>query len=470
MSGSTQQHDNTHEVGIEDVFFSTTDRRGIIEHANRLFVEFSRFPREALVGSPHSIVRHPDMPGGVFNAMWAELLAGRPFAGHVDNLAADGSTYSVYATVTPLSNGGFLSVRIRPMDNANSSAVRELYSTLNSFESELREAGLGRRDIAARSAIRLKGLLASAGHSSYAAFQRQTLPGEIAKFERRSESLPTRPEASGDLAVMLSTINLVDQALSSWSMQQRHLATLSESLQRVGAELQQDLDTTSQTISSITNIVGTVQAPPSLLEPLKVWAQMQGLIQGYIVDLIRVLQELDENSAENRFRVALAKLHTRMMASFTAELIDADAVAESGVSGRSGVRGSSADMQADAISLLSQTLHTGLIEMSEHSVAHRELTAQTVNSITKSASVLAIPRKLLLNWQEQSASAQLSPAMHQLAEEVTVSITKVGGTLEELKRIIALCGAIDSGDDPAALLRLITQIEEAIRPFAGAKA
>ncbi|QIM16900.1 histidine kinase [Leucobacter insecticola] len=455
MSGPTSHRTNVHEVGIEDVFFSTTDRRGIIEHANRLFVTFSRFPREALVGSPHNIIRHPDMPSGVFSVMWTELLAGRPFAGHVDNLAADGSTYSVYATVTPLSNGGFLSVRIRPMDSSHSSAARDLYQTLNSFEDELRRAGLGRRGVAARSAQRLGELLAAAGYDSYAAFQRQTLPGEIAKFERRSETLPTRPEASGDLAVMLSTTNQVDRALSSWSMQQRHLATLSESLQRVGTELQRDLDATSKTIDRITEITATVQAPPSLLEPLRIWAQMQGLIQGYIVELIRALQELDENSAENRFRVALAKLHTRMMASFVVELIDADTV-------------SSASMQADAIALLSQTLHSGLIEMAEHSRAHRELTARTVTSIEKSASVLTIPRKLLLSWQAQSAATQLSPAMRQLAGEVTASITKVGSTLEELNRIIKLCDTIGDGDDPATLLQLITQIEDAIRPFAEA--
>lgn len=102
-----------HDVGIDDMFFSTTDSRGVIDRANSVFVRLSRYGRDELLGAPHNIIRHPVMPGGAFLAMWNALEAGEPFAAYVHNLAADGSTYDVFATITPLDEG-YLSVRIRP--------------------------------------------------------------------------------------------------------------------------------------------------------------------------------------------------------------------------------------------------------------------------------------------------------------------------------------------------------------------
>lgn len=64
-----------HQVGPEELFFSTTDRRGVIQEANSVFVRMSRYPREALVGAPHNIIRHPRMPGGAFKLMWDTLYA-----------------------------------------------------------------------------------------------------------------------------------------------------------------------------------------------------------------------------------------------------------------------------------------------------------------------------------------------------------------------------------------------------------
>jgi len=101
----------THEVGVDQLFFSTTDARGVIRHSNNVFIELSRYRRDELSGAPHNIIRHPEMPGGAFKAMWDTLKTGSPFAAYVRNLAADGSEYDVFATVTPLSAGGALSVR-----------------------------------------------------------------------------------------------------------------------------------------------------------------------------------------------------------------------------------------------------------------------------------------------------------------------------------------------------------------------
>ena len=69
------------------------------------------------------------MPGGAFLLMWRTLQAGQPFCAYVDNLAADGSTYTVFATITPLGED-YLSVRVRPQRSELLDAARGLYQTV----------------------------------------------------------------------------------------------------------------------------------------------------------------------------------------------------------------------------------------------------------------------------------------------------------------------------------------------------
>jgi aerotaxis receptor len=91
--------------------------------------------------------------------------------------------------------------------------------------------------------------------------------------------------------------------------------------------------------------------------------------------------------------------------------------------------------------------------------------ATTVESITKSASVLKIPRELLLEWQRNTSTSTLPVEMQQLASAITSSIMKVGEILAELNRIVALCDKIDVGDDPDTILTLVAEIERTIAPF-----
>lgn len=89
------------DVGVDQLFFSTTDAQGRIQETNNTFVELSRYTEEELRNAAHNIIRHPFMPGGVFKIMWDKLQRGETFAGYVRNLARTGETYDVFATVTP---------------------------------------------------------------------------------------------------------------------------------------------------------------------------------------------------------------------------------------------------------------------------------------------------------------------------------------------------------------------------------
>ena len=97
---------------------SATDTASLITYCNAEFAAISGFSQDELIGSPHNLVRHPDMPEAVFELMWQYLKAGRSWMGIVKNRCRNGNFYWVNAYVTPmLENGqviGYESVRVRP--------------------------------------------------------------------------------------------------------------------------------------------------------------------------------------------------------------------------------------------------------------------------------------------------------------------------------------------------------------------
>lgn len=93
---------------------SHTDAKGQIVYVNDEFVEYAGFTREELIGKPHNIIRHPDMPAEAFRDMWQTLKSGRAWQGMVKNRRKNGDHYWVKATATPRKDGGYVSVRLKP--------------------------------------------------------------------------------------------------------------------------------------------------------------------------------------------------------------------------------------------------------------------------------------------------------------------------------------------------------------------
>jgi len=86
------------------IISSTTDTRGIITDVSQAFSDISGYTKEELIGKPHNIVRHPDMPAEAFREMWKELKSGRNWKGKVKNRKKDGGFYWVFANIEPLYN------------------------------------------------------------------------------------------------------------------------------------------------------------------------------------------------------------------------------------------------------------------------------------------------------------------------------------------------------------------------------
>jgi aerotaxis receptor len=112
---------------------STTDTKGVITHANTIFVTMSGYSKDELIGYHHSILRHPDMPSVAFKELWDTVNKGKKWLGVVKNLRKDGGYYWVKATVIPNIRQGkivsYTSVRRKPSISAVKEAIK-LYQTL----------------------------------------------------------------------------------------------------------------------------------------------------------------------------------------------------------------------------------------------------------------------------------------------------------------------------------------------------
>ena len=83
------------------VMITETDTAGIITYANRKFRELTGYTKEELIGSPHSINRHPDMPKAAFAGMWETIKGGNYWEGYVKNMTSEGKYYLVVVWIKP---------------------------------------------------------------------------------------------------------------------------------------------------------------------------------------------------------------------------------------------------------------------------------------------------------------------------------------------------------------------------------
>ncbi|MCX7946419.1 MAG: PAS domain-containing protein [Hydrogenophilus sp.] len=136
---------NTEVTFSEHEFIvSKTDLKGRITYGNRVFMRVSGYQEDELIGSPHNIVRHPDMPRGAFKHLWDTIQQGKEWFGFVKNMGKSGHYYWVFANVTPdIEAGrivGYFSVR-RQAPRKAIEAVTPLYAEMLRIE---REAGAAR--------------------------------------------------------------------------------------------------------------------------------------------------------------------------------------------------------------------------------------------------------------------------------------------------------------------------------------
>jgi aerotaxis receptor len=206
----------------DQTLVSVTDLKGRIVYCNAAFVEVSGYTTAELLGQPHNLVRHPDMPEEAFRDMWDTIQAKQPWSGLVKNRRKNGDYYWVRANATPMADGdqvtGYLSVRTLPSPESIKSA-EQLYAQMQA------QAKTGRKTLRLHRGLVQRTDLAGR-------FLRVFNPGLVAKLaliQGLLMALLVLAASSGLTLVPIALLSCVLVALSvwtSWSMTVRPLSTV----------------------------------------------------------------------------------------------------------------------------------------------------------------------------------------------------------------------------------------------------
>jgi PAS domain S-box-containing protein len=125
----------------DEIIVSKTDLKGRITYANRTFCDIAGYSEAELLGQPHSIIRHPDMPRAVFKLLWDTLFDGREIFAYVQNMTKAGDYYWVFAHATPSYDKdrnivGFHSSRRVPKRSAVENVIVPLYAAILKEEAQ----------------------------------------------------------------------------------------------------------------------------------------------------------------------------------------------------------------------------------------------------------------------------------------------------------------------------------------------
>ena len=190
-----------------ELFFSRTDSRGVILSGNTVFQRVADYPWERMIGAPHKMIRHPDMPRAVFWLLWKTIQSGKPIGAFVKNLAQDGLHYWVFATVSPIGDG-YLSVRLKP--------TSPLFEAVEAEYAALREVEKAQNLSPEESAARLLARLEAHGFPDYETFMATALLTELTCKENGSGKR-RRPAALEPLLAALNSLTALKTEVATLS-------------------------------------------------------------------------------------------------------------------------------------------------------------------------------------------------------------------------------------------------------------
>lgn len=126
-------------VPENELIISRTDTKGIITYVNHTFAQISGYTEEELIGKPHNIVRHPDMPKKIFNQLWDKLKKNQKWEGVIKNLRKDYGFYWVHAIVSEIYKDekliGYKSIRT-PINYETKLKFQKLYDEYRNLDKE----------------------------------------------------------------------------------------------------------------------------------------------------------------------------------------------------------------------------------------------------------------------------------------------------------------------------------------------
>jgi aerotaxis receptor len=434
-------------VGIDDLFFSTTDRKGVITGANSVFQRLSAFDQGELMGAPHNLIRHPGMPGGAFRLMWDTILARRPFAAYVRNLAKDGYTYWVFATITPLGDG-FLSVRATPCADKLWQTASDLYEASAALEDAARRAGQSRAESAAVGLGHLSRLLAKAGFASYDDFMFAALPAESTARVAASHERLARPDATGEVADILRAALFLRDRLGEILGRLDSLQSLAEALGSVAGELSGTLADLAGVTTVASNASAQVEAhAPILASTARAMDCLGGGVDRAIRPLTARLGEVRGKVMELRFLIALAHLHDDMVINFAIEVLD-------GLAPPDGL---------SYVPLLCQALSDGVDALAGRLGMAASALRQVAGEVDACSVEFGQFQKLLAAWRIQVPRYGMSRTLGPFVGPIDLRLSRGHEELASFRALAAQCAAEARPFDRSAVQSPIDQISQAAR-------
>jgi PAS domain S-box-containing protein len=370
-------------IAAYELLHTTTDLDGVITSGNRAFVKASGYRGDDLVGRPHNVVRHPDVPAGLYHTLWAGLLGGRPMAAYLKNLTQDGSTYWVFACLVPVRDG-FTSVQLTPMSPL-AEAAKGLYAAVASFE---RERAMRHRDdrsaLATVGAEQLRQALTKLGYADYEDFMRQALPAEIAARGRLLTFAFSRPLAGGPLGEMLRAATSLDYDLEEVVQHLGEYASLTDELTSAATTV---LETARRLQSGVTSAAAAsaevAAQAPVLRNVAAVMVTPMNAAVAALTALAPRLSALRLDVAELSAQIALGQVHLEAVGAFAADVVD----------------GLSPVTSIEQVPALCDTVGQTLVAMSTSSAGVNDHLMQLAGQVHETSRLLADFRHFLGEWR-----------------------------------------------------------------------
>ncbi|GIG26159.1 PAS domain-containing protein [Cellulomonas denverensis] len=434
-------------VAPHELFFSITDRRGVIEQANSVFERLSRYDRTELIGAPHNLIRHDMMPAGVFRIMWDLLAAGRPVAAYVTNRSRGGRPYSVFATITPVGER-MLSVRTAPCEDGLRSVAESIYREVRPLERAASARGMSRRAVGELGAGELITRLRAAGFASYEDFVRHAVPAEGAARVLAATGPATGSTGTGVLGTLSTAVRGIDGQLAGlWHTLERHQA-LADQVGDGAARVREAVAGLHDATRAMADASAWVcDRAPVLERSARAMTLRAAAVGDRITALVDELERVRTWLLDLRFRIALARLHNDMVRLFLAELAG----------------GAGAGDSRAALPLLCAALDEDVTALTEDMAAVSVLLTELRDHVDRGSGELRELRRGLASWR-------LLVPRYGVTRELDGGIEPVDRHLdlshEQLLTLAALarqCAADAEPMDPAALRAAIGTIRRTVQ-------
>lgn len=420
--------------GIDELFVSTTDRKGHIRMTNHVFVRVSGYERDELIGRAHNVIRHPDMPRSVFRIFWDFLETGRPVAAYVKNLAKDGAHYWVMAIAIPVPDG-YLSVRLKPTSPLFD-LVREVYADVRERElaAEAGDPRLRKESIEVGH-VRVMERLAAAGYEDYESFMRAAFAAEVAARDAalagRGHTLDLASAEPGLRAVGEASLGALS-LLEGLGVRLAGHGTLSESLKRKSGFVQELAD--SIRLFSLNAILAAARlGDGAALGAVAGLLRTRSDAAAPDIDALGIqLESTVGLLGETAFRAAAGRIQTEMMTAFVGELLD-DSMSTAEAAPQLRLLADAVAEASEAVVGSMSAVETGLDTLAKHSRAVENH--------------LGVIRALEVNGRIEAARAADTEQVRVLFEEIGKQVEAAG---EEIENFSALGDRADRDDGTAA--------------------